>query len=55
MTYFPLTKQQQEWQERAADIAARELAPRAEQVEKTGTYPQESLDALKRDGLSRFR
>jgi len=51
MTYFPLTKQQQEWQERTADIAARELAPRAEHTDRNAQYPQESLDALKREGL----
>ncbi|MFQ6027913.1 MAG: acyl-CoA dehydrogenase family protein [Dehalococcoidia bacterium] len=51
MAYFPLTKQQQEWQERAADIAARELAPRAEATDHTGQYPEEGLDALKREGL----
>lgn len=51
MNYFPLTKAQQEWQERAADIAARELAPRAENTDKTGQYPQEGLDALKKEGL----
>ena len=27
MTYFPLTKGQEEWRDRAADIAAKELAP----------------------------
>ena len=51
MTYFPLTKEQQEWQEQAADIAARELAPRAAETDRTSQYPQESLDALKREGL----
>ena len=25
MTYFPLTRHQQEWRERAADVAARDL------------------------------
>lgn len=51
MNYFPLTKQQQEWQKRAADIAARELALRAEETDLKAQYPQESLDALKREGL----
>ena len=51
MNYFPLTKQQQEWQERAREIAARELAPRAEETDQKDQYPQESLDALKREGL----
>jgi hypothetical protein len=36
MTYFPLTKAQHEWQERAAEIAQRELAPRAEITDQTG-------------------
>ncbi len=51
MTYFPLTKEQQEWKERAAEIAAKELAPRAEETDKLGRYPAESLDALRREGL----
>ena len=55
MTYFPLTRQQQEWQERVADTAARELAPRAVEVDREGRYPQESLDALKAAGLFALR
>ena len=55
VNYFPLTKQQQEWQERAADIAARELAPRAEETDQKAQYPQASLDALKREGLFGLR
>lgn len=51
MNYFPLTKQQHEWQERAREIAARELAPRAEETDQKAQYPQESLDPLKRGGL----
>jgi alkylation response protein AidB-like acyl-CoA dehydrogenase len=51
MSYFPLTKQQQEWQERAADIAARELAPRAEETDGKARYPQEALNTLQREGL----
>ena len=51
MNYFPLTRTQQEWQERATDIAARELAPRAENTDKTGQYPREGLEALQRAGL----
>jgi alkylation response protein AidB-like acyl-CoA dehydrogenase len=51
MTYFPLTKTQREWQERVADLAQRELAPRAEETDRTGQYPQESLEALQRAGL----
>jgi hypothetical protein len=51
MTYFPLTKTQREWQERVADLARRELAPRAEATDRTGQYPQESLEALQRAEL----
>ena len=51
MTYFPLTKAQREWQERAAEIAQRELAPRAADTDQTGQYPQESLEALRHAGL----
>ncbi len=51
MAYFPLTKHQQEWQERARELAARELAPRAAETDRLGRYPTESLDALKREGL----
>ena len=51
MNYFPLTRSQQEWQARAAEIAARELAPRSEHTDRTGQYPQESLDALRKEGL----
>jgi alkylation response protein AidB-like acyl-CoA dehydrogenase len=55
VNYFPLTKEQQEWQERVAAIAARELAPRAAETDRTGQYPQECLDALKQAGLFGLR
>ena len=51
MNYFPLTQQQQDWQQLATDIAVRELRPRAEETDRTGRYPKESLDALRREGL----
>src|SRR5262252_10457367 len=51
MTYFPLTKTQREWQERIADLAQREVAPRAAETDRTGQYPQESLETLQRAGL----
>src|SRR5262249_28471773 len=51
MTYFPLTKTQRERQERVADLAQREVAPRAEETDRTGQYPQESLEALQCAGL----
>ena len=51
MAYFPLTKQQQYWQERSSVIAADELAPRAEETDRLGRFPTESLDALRKEGL----
>ena len=46
--YFPLTSDQQNWAERAADIAQRELAPRAAETDRGGTFPSEGLEALKK-------
>ena len=43
MNYFPLTKEQQDWQERAAE------------TDRTGQYPKECLDALKQAGLFGLR
>lgn len=51
MSYFPLTRQQQEWKERATDIAAREIGPRAAETDRQARYPQDPLDALKEAGL----
>jgi len=51
MAYFPLTKNQHDWQERAREIAVRELAPRAEETDRLGRFPTESLDALNDEGL----
>jgi len=53
--FFPLTKGQHEWAERAADIAQRELAPRAAEIDRTGTFPSDSLEALKKEGFWRLR
>ena len=50
-SFFPLTGEQQEWAARAADIAQRELAPRAAETDRTGTFPSEGLEALKREGF----
>jgi len=51
MSYFPLTKHQQDWQERARDIAARELGHRADETDRLGRFPTDSLAALKKEGL----
>jgi len=55
MSYFPLTPEQQEWKDRAAAIASRELAPRAAETDRKGEFPVESLDALKREGFWALR
>src|SRR4051795_9414875 len=51
MTYFPLTESQRAWQERVAEIARREIGPRAETVDRQRQYPRESLEALRAAGL----
>src|ERR1700752_2419016 len=51
MTYFPLTETQAEWKERAAEIARREIGPRAETADRERRYPRESLEALRSAGL----
>ena len=55
MSFFPLTKEQQTWKDRAAGIAERVLAPNAERVDRDRSYPQKSLDALKAEGLLGLR
>ena len=55
MTYFPLTAPQVEWQERVAEIARREVGPRAERADRERRYPRESLAALRDAGLSGLR
>ncbi len=51
MTYFPLTKEQRDWRDRTAELARRELEPRAADTDRKSRYPEESLDALKAEGL----
>src|SRR3954471_12975186 len=51
MTYFPLTESQRAWQERVAEIARREIGPRAETADRQRRYPRESLEALREAGL----
>jgi isovaleryl-CoA dehydrogenase len=53
--YFPLTNKQQEWAERAADIANRELAPRASEIDHTATFPSAGLEILKQEGFWKLR
>jgi alkylation response protein AidB-like acyl-CoA dehydrogenase len=51
MTYFPLTVEQERWRAQAAEVAARDLAPRAEAIDREGRYPAESLAALRKEGF----
>jgi len=51
MTYFPLTESQAAWKERVAEIARREIGPRAAAADRERRYPRESLDALRQAGL----
>jgi alkylation response protein AidB-like acyl-CoA dehydrogenase len=53
--YFPLSERQREWAERAEAVAARELAPRAAETDRSGQFPAESLAALKREGFWSLR
>ncbi len=55
MNYFPLSSTQQEWKERVADLAAREIGPRAAEYDRLARFPQESLDALRGAGLWALR
>ena len=55
MNYFPLTPQQQEWKDRVADIAAREVGPHAAECDRLAQYPRASLDALRAAGLWALR
>ena len=34
MNYFPLTTEQQEWKDRVAEIAVREIGPRAAEYDR---------------------
>jgi isovaleryl-CoA dehydrogenase len=51
MNYFPLTTEQQAWKARVADLAARDIGPRAEEADRAARFPKDSLDALRKEGL----
>jgi alkylation response protein AidB-like acyl-CoA dehydrogenase len=55
MNYFPLTTAQHEWQERTAALSARDIGPRAAEVDRTAQFPQASLNALRDAGLWAIR
>jgi isovaleryl-CoA dehydrogenase len=51
MNYFPLTTEQHAWKARVADLAARDIGPRAEEADRAARFPKDSLDALRKEGL----
>ena len=55
MNYFALTDKQQEWKERTATIAERDIGPRAADYDYNREFPQESLNALRDAGLWSMR
>ena len=55
MNYFALTRSQQEWKDRVAAVAEREIGPRAAEYDRLAQFPRESLDALKGLGLLGLR
>lgn len=55
MTYFPLSKGQLQWKERADRIASDVLAPRAAEADGTATFPSEQLQALRDEGFFGIR
>ncbi|PKB61849.1 MAG: hypothetical protein BZY79_01595 [SAR202 cluster bacterium Casp-Chloro-G4] len=55
MNYFPLTRTQQDWKDKVAAIAEKEIGPRAAEYDRLAKFPQESLDALKEAGLLALR
>ena len=55
MNYFPLTTVQHAWQERTAELSAREIGPRAAEVDRKAEFPHASLHALRDAGLWSIR
>src|SRR5574341_2032298 len=55
MNYFPLTPAQHEWQERIAEMSARDIGPRAAEYDRKAQFPQASLHALRDAGLWAIR
>jgi alkylation response protein AidB-like acyl-CoA dehydrogenase len=55
MPYFPLSKTQQDWLERAEELAGEVLAPAAAEVDRTAEFPHTQLDALRKAGFFGLR
>jgi len=43
MNYFPLTTEQQEWEDRVAEISVREIGPHTAEYDRLTQYLQASL------------
>lgn len=50
-----LTDMQKEWRDKARELAIAELGPRAAGVDKSGTYPRDSMNALRDVGFYGLR
>ncbi len=55
MNYFPLTKSQQEWKERTAEIAERDIGHRAAEVDRKAERVSGHDPAVPRDPLGDVR
>jgi isovaleryl-CoA dehydrogenase len=55
MNYFPLTPVQHAWQERTAELSARDIGPRAAEYDRKAAFPLASLHALRDAGLWSIR
>ena len=55
MNYYHLTSDQLEWQQRVAELAEREIGPRAAEYDRKAQFPKESLAALGELGLWALR
>lgn len=51
MSYFPLSKEQLEYKNQAAELAERDIGPRAAEYDREAKFPRESLEVLRDAGL----
>ena len=55
MNYFALTDEQQKWKDQTAEIAERDIGPRAADYDRNREFPEASLNALRDAGLWSMR
>ena len=55
MNYFALTDEQQKWKDQTAEIAERDIGPRAADYDSNREFPEASLNALRDAGLWSMR